>query len=86
MRKSTSPPPQQEVGPNQEAPYKDIDLSIRDFPETPFKWVQDELTELQNQYFRMEHIICGENRALDDCGPGDILHELVKRADWKEIE
>ena len=34
----------------------------------------------------MEHITRGANRALDNCGPGNILWELAKRTDRKEIE
>ena len=34
----------------------------------------------------MEHITQGVNRALDNCGPGNILREVAKRADQKEIE
>ena len=34
----------------------------------------------------MEHITQGVNRALDNCGPGNILREVAKRVDQKEIE
>ena len=34
----------------------------------------------------MEHITWGANRALDNCGPGNILRELAKKADRKEIK
>ena len=44
------------------------------------------MTELQNQYFRMEHITRGVNRALGNCGPGNILRELAKRTDRKQVE
>ena len=56
-----------------------------EFPKPPSS-VQDELTELQNQYFRMEHITRGVNRALGNYGPGNILRELAKRTDWKQVE
>ena len=78
VRKPTSPPPRPEAEPSQEIPWKDIDQSTFKFPEAPFKRVHDELTELQNQYFRMEHITRGVNRAPDNCGPGNILRELAK--------
>ena len=42
--------------------------------------------ELQNQYFRMEHIAQGVNRALDNRGPGNILRELAKWMDQKKLE
>ena len=62
VRKPTSPPPRPEAGPSWEIPWKDIDLSTFEFPEAPFKHVRNELTELQNQYFRMEHITRGVNK------------------------
>ena len=34
----------------------------------------------------MEHITKGANQALNDCGPGNILQELAKRADRKELD
>ena len=45
-----------------------------------------DLTELQTQYYRLEHITRGANQALDDCGTGNILRELTKRADRKELD
>ena len=42
--------------------------------------------ELQDQYFRMEHITRGVNQTLDNCGPRNILRELAKRTDWKQVE
>ena len=86
IRKPTFPPPRPEAGPNREIPWKDIDLSTFEFPEAPFKRVWDELTELQNQYFRMEHITRCVNRALGNCRPGNILRELAKRTDRKQVE
>ena len=86
VRKPTSPPARQEAGPSREVPWKDIDLSTFEFPEAPFKRVRVELMELQNQYFQMEHITRGVNRALGNCGPGNILRELAKRTDRKQVE
>ena len=63
-----------------------MDLFAWDFPENPFKRVQEGLEDLQNQYFRLEHIARGANQALDNCGPRNILRELAKRADRKELE
>jgi hypothetical protein len=42
--------------------------------------------ELQHQYSRLKHIAKGASHALDNCGPGNILRELAKRADQKELE
>ena len=86
IRKSASPPPQHDAGIHREVPWRNIDLSTFEFPEAPFKRVHDELTELPNQYFRMEHITRGVNRALDNCGPGNILRELAERTDRKHVE
>ena len=34
----------------------------------------------------MEHIAQGANQALDNCGPGNIVREIARRADWRELE
>ena len=34
----------------------------------------------------MEHITRGMNTALGNCGPGNILRELAKRIDRKQVE
>ena len=86
VRKPTSPPARQEARPSRKVPQKDIDLSTFELPEAPFKRFRDELTEIQNQYFRMEHITRGVNMALGNCGPGNILRELAKRTDRKHVE
>ena len=44
------------------------------------------MEELQHQYSRLEHIARGANQALDNCGPGNILQELAKRADRQELK
>jgi hypothetical protein len=84
-----SPPPPSahpEAGRSREATWWNVDLSAWDFPDNPFKRVQEGLEELQHQYSRLEHIARGANQALDNCGPGNILRELAKRADRKELE
>jgi hypothetical protein len=63
-----------------------VDLSAWDFLEYPFKRVHDELEYLQTQYYQLEHITKGASKALDNCGPGNILWELAKRADRKELD
>jgi uncharacterized protein (DUF3084 family) len=63
-----------------------VDLSSWDFPETPFKRVYDELDELQAQYHRLEHITKGASTALGGCRPGNIIREIAKRTDRKELE
>jgi hypothetical protein len=63
-----------------------MDLPSWDFPDNPFKRVHDELDELQTQYHRLEHITKGASVALGGCGPGNILREIAKRADRKELD
>ena len=46
----------------------------------------DDMADLQTQYHPLEHITRVANQALDDCGPGNILRELAKRADRKELD
>ena len=79
-------PTRSEAGPSRETPWKDIDLSSFEYPETPFKRVQEEITNLHNQYFRLEHITRGVSRALDNCGPGNILLELAKKTDRSKVD
>src|ERR1700738_1401211 len=88
LRPLSPPPPHHhpEAGPSRETTWRNVDLSAWDFPENPFKRMQEGMEELQTQYFRLEHIVRGANHALDDCGPGNILRELAKRADRKELE
>ena len=63
-----------------------MDPSAWDFPENPFKRAHDEPEELQTQYYRLEHITKGASLALGGCGPGNILREIAKRADRKELD
>ena len=86
VRKLTSPPPRPGAEPSRKIPWKDIDLLTFEFSEAPFKRVWDELTELQIQYFRMEHITRGVNRALGNYRPRNILRELAKQTNRKEVE
>jgi hypothetical protein len=82
------PPPEihPEAGPSRASPWRNVDLSSWDFPETPFKRVYDELDELQAQYHRLEHITKGASTALGGCRPGNIIREIAKRTDRKELE
>ena len=63
-----------------------MDHPAWDFPDNPFKQIHDELEELQTQYYRLKHITRRANKALDNCGPKNILRELAKRTDQKELE
>ena len=83
------PPSPHGAGPSRkqpEAPWQNVDLSTWTFPESPFQRVYADMENLQLQYNRLEHITRGVNDALHDCGPGNILRELAKRADRKELD
>ena len=86
IRKAATPQPRTEAGPSREPYCRDIDMSSFEYPETPFKRVQDELTHLQNHYFRLEYITRGVSRALDKCRPGNILRELAKKTDRSKVD
>ena len=83
-----SPPPTHhpEAGPNGEATWRNVDPSARDFSDNPFWRGQEGLEELQHQYKRLEHIARGANQALDNCGPENIIREIAKRADRRELD
>ena len=83
------PPSPHAIGLSQtqsEAPWQNVNLSAWTFLETPFQRVYADLENLRLQYHRLEHITRGVNQALNDCGPGNILWELVNRADRKELD
>ena len=63
-----------------------MDLSAWRFSNNPFQRVYVDLADLQLQYYQLEHITRGANKALNNCGPGNILQELAKRADWKSFD
>jgi hypothetical protein len=44
------------------------------------------LEELQTQYYWLEHITKEASLALGGCGSGNILREIAKRADRKELD
>ena len=44
------------------------------------------MADLQTQYYWLEHITKGANHSLNNCGPRNILRELAKRADRKELD
>ena len=44
------------------------------------------MEEAQRQYKRLELIAQGANQALDNCGPGNIVREIARRANRKELE
>ena len=87
-RPNSPPPPHYhpEAGPSRQATWRNVDLFAWDFPDNSFKRIHEELEDLQTQYYQLKHITRGANLALDNCRPGNILRELAKRADRKELE
>ena len=93
---SLSPPPspleqpqqpsQTKAGTSRDSVWRNVDPSGWEIPDTPFKRVHDELTELQTQFDCLEHITRGARQALGGCGPENIIREIAKRADRKELE
>ena len=75
-----------EAGPSGEATWRNVDPSTWDFLDNPFRWVQEGLEELQHHYKRLEHIARGANQAMDNCGPRNIIREIAKRADQRELD
>jgi hypothetical protein len=61
-------------------------MSSFELPETPFKRVQEVLTNLKIQYWRLEHITHGVSRVLGNCGPGNILWEYTKKTDRSKVD
>ena len=45
-----------------------------------------ELTHLQNQYFKLEHITRGVSRAFGNCGPRKIMREVARVTDWSKMQ
>ena len=83
------PPPQHPhsaAGPSRESTWRNVDPSAWDFPENPFSGVHNELEELQTQYYRLEYITKWANLALGGCRPENILWEIAKRADGKDLD
>ena len=91
IRRPNSPPPppphhHPEAGPSWETTWQNVDIFAWDFPENPFRRVKSGLEDLHTQYFQLEHIARGANQTLDNCGPRNILRELAKKADKKELD
>lgn len=85
-RRPTAPPTRSKASPNQETPWRDIDLFFFEYPETPFKLFREETTNLENQYFRLVHITLGVSMALDNYRPENILRELTKEMHRSNVD
>ena len=85
-KRATTPQPHYDAGPSREQPWRDIDFSNFELPETPFQRVKAELTHLQNQYQKLVHITRGVSRALGNCGPENILREVARVTDRSKVQ
>jgi len=83
-----APTPQPQVGgvPTREQPWRNVNPATWEPPEFPFERVKADVTTLQNEYWRLEHIVRGASKALGNCSAGNILRELAKRTDRSKVE
>jgi hypothetical protein len=51
-----------------------------------FQTFEEEITNLQIQYFRLEHITRGVSKVFVNCGPKNILWELAKKTDQSKVD
>ena len=79
-------PPQTEVGTSRDPVWRNVDPSGWEIPDASFQRVHDDLTEIQAQFHRLEYIARGANQVLGGCGPKNIIREIAKSADRKELE
>ena len=61
-------------------------MSNFELPETPFQQIRAELTYMQNQYWKLEHITRGVSKALGNCGSGNILREVARVTDRSKMK
>jgi hypothetical protein len=62
-RRTATPRPREEGAPMREQPWKNINPATWEPPESPFKKVRAKITNLQNEYWRLEHITRGVSKA-----------------------
>ena len=93
-RRSLSPPPpeeaqqppQTEAGTSRDPPRRNVDASDWEIRDLPFQVTHDNLTEMQAEYHRLEFVVRGASQALGGCRPGNIIREINRRADRRELE
>jgi hypothetical protein len=85
-RRTAAPLPREEGGPTREQPWRNINPATWEPLETPFKRVRAGLTNMQNEYWRLEHITRGVSKALGNCSAGNILWELARKTDWSKLD
>ena len=86
--RSLSPPPpeQAQQPPQTDHVWRNVDPSGWEIPDLSFQLAHDNLTEIQAEFHRLEFIMRGASQALGGCGPGDVIREITKRADRRELE
>ena len=93
-RRSLSPPPPEEAqepphteaGTSRDPPRRNVDASDWEIRDLPFQVTHDNLTEMQVEYHRLEFVVRGASQALGGCRPGNIIREINRRADRRELE
>jgi hypothetical protein len=80
-RRAPTPRPRDEGAPTREQPWRNINPATWEPPEHPFQKVRAELSALQIEYWRLEHITWGVSKASGNCSAGNILRELAKKTD-----
>jgi hypothetical protein len=85
-RRAPTPRPRDEGAPTREQPWRNINPATWEPPEHPFQKVRAEISALQNEYWRLEHITRGASMALGNCSAGNILRELAKKMDQSKVE
>ena len=58
--------------------WKAIAMISFDFEDNPFRWIREEMDQLQRQYSKLEYVTKGAYKLLGDCRPGNICKELKK--------
>src|SRR6202161_2067797 len=79
-------PPHTEAGTSRDPPRRNVDASDWEIRDLPFQVTHDNLTEMQVEYHRLEVVVRGASQALGGCRPGNIIREINRRADRRELE
>jgi hypothetical protein len=69
-----------------EQPWRNINPATSEPPEAPFKRVRAKLTNLEIEYWRLEHITRGVSQALGNCNARNILRALARKMDRSKVD
>ena len=78
----------EDKSPVQNLDWKSVAMNSFDFEDDPFRWIQEEMDQLQGQYSKLEAVIRGASKLLGDYRPGNIVKELkmLKQKDMATLE